>query len=79
MGDVKSFFADNFANTLELVELRSQEGILGGNLDAALCKSQLQVLQAWADLMYEKYSTREEHLGSADHLIAVLKKRNYRS
>lgn len=76
VGDVKSFFADNFAGTLELVELRSQEGILGGNLDAALSKSQPQVLQAWADLMYEKYSTGEEHLGCADHLIAVLKKRS---
>jgi hypothetical protein len=74
--DVKSLFADNFANTLELVELRSQEGILGGSLDAALSKSQPQVVQAWADLMYEKYSTGEEHLGCADHLLAVLKKKS---
>ncbi|PTB41701.1 hypothetical protein M441DRAFT_192737 [Trichoderma asperellum CBS 433.97] len=75
VGDIKSFFADNFADTLELVELRSQEGILGGSLDAALSKSEPQVIQAWADLMYEKYSTGEEHLGCADHLVAVLKKK----
>ncbi|KAL6821544.1 S-adenosyl-L-methionine-dependent methyltransferase [Trichoderma camerunense] len=74
--DIRSFFADNFADTLELMELRSQEGILGGSLDTALSKSQPQVVQAWADLMYEKYSTGEEHLGCADHLIAILKKRD---
>ncbi|KAK0760477.1 hypothetical protein N5P37_006671 [Trichoderma harzianum] len=76
VSDIRSFFADNFADTLELMELRSQEGILGGSLDSALSKSQPQVAQAWADLMYEKYSTGEEHLGCADHLIAVLKKKD---
>ncbi|KAL7907564.1 S-adenosyl-L-methionine-dependent methyltransferase [Trichoderma velutinum] len=76
VGNIRSFFADNFADTLELMELRSQEGILGGSLDAALSKSQPQVVQAWADLMYERYSTGEEHLGCADHLIAVIKKRS---
>ncbi|KAK2594715.1 hypothetical protein QQS21_007565 [Conoideocrella luteorostrata] len=75
VGQVRSFFDKNFAGTLELVQLRSQEGILGGGLDATLAKSEPQVLQAWADLMYEEYSTGEEHLGCADHLVAVLRKK----
>lgn len=80
VGDVRSFLANNllannFADTLELVELRSQEGILGGSLDATLSKAEPHVLQAWADLMYEKYSTGEEYLGCADHLVAVLRKK----
>ncbi|KID87714.1 Methyltransferase type 11 [Metarhizium guizhouense ARSEF 977] len=72
---LKLFFADNLADTLELVELRSQEGILGGRLDATLSKSEPDIAQSWADLMYENYSTREEHLGCADHLVAVLWKK----
>lgn len=73
--DVRSFLAKNFADSAELVELRSQEGILGGNLDAKLAQSDPRVMQAWADVMYDKYSTGEEYLGCADHLLATLRKK----
>lgn len=55
--------------------MRSAEGILGGGLDAKLEDAGPQVVQAWANLMYDEYSTREEFLGCADHLIAVLRRK----
>ncbi|SPQ18441.1 17284d81-28a9-4d6e-a73b-8197293055e5 [Thermothielavioides terrestris] len=61
--DVRAFFAKHFADSLQLVELRSTEGILGGGLDATLAKSSDEIVQAWADLLFESYSTKEQHLG----------------
>ena len=71
---VREFFADNFANQVELIDLRSTEGILGGGLDSGLEKDGSETVQAWADLMFERYSTQEEFLGCADHLLAVIRK-----
>jgi len=74
-GDARSFLDRNFSNVAELIELRSVEGILSGGLDARLAEAPDDVMQAWADLMFEKYSGSTEQLGCADHLLAVLRKR----
>ncbi|KAH6626732.1 S-adenosyl-L-methionine-dependent methyltransferase [Chaetomium sp. MPI-SDFR-AT-0129] len=73
--DIRAFFASNFADSLELLELRSTEGILGGGLDATLAKSSDEVVQVWADLMFDGFSTKEQHLGCADHLLATLRRK----
>jgi hypothetical protein len=78
--DIRAFFAKHFADELELVELRSTEGILGGGLDATLAKlgesgGGDEVVQAWADLMFDHYSTGEQYLGCADHLLATLRRK----
>ncbi|KAJ6780620.1 hypothetical protein PWT90_03504 [Aphanocladium album] len=73
--DTRAFLGKHFADKAELIELRSTEGILGGGLDAKLEDAGPQVVQAWADLMYDEYSTKEEFLGCADHLIAVLRRK----
>ncbi|XWX01627.1 hypothetical protein V2A60_009655 [Cordyceps javanica] len=73
--DARAFLQGHFAHEAELVELRSTEGILGGGLDAKLEAAGPEVVQAWASLMYEEYSTKEEFLGCADHLIAVLRRK----
>lgn len=73
--DTRAFLELHFADKAELVELRSTEGILGGGLDAKLEGAGPEVVQAWANLMYEEYSLKEEFLGCADHLIAVLRRK----
>ncbi|KAJ1324616.1 methyltransferase domain-containing protein [Microdochium nivale] len=72
---VRHFFQLHFSDTLELISLRSTEGILGGSLDSKLIDADPQVVQAWADLMFEEYSEEERHLGCADHLLAVLRRK----
>ncbi|KAL2017759.1 hypothetical protein VTK56DRAFT_1677 [Thermocarpiscus australiensis] len=69
---IRNFFDKYFADSLELVELRSTEGILGGGLDVTLAKSSNKIVHAWADLLFDSYSTDEEHLGCADHILATL-------
>lgn len=59
----------------ELISLRSTEGILGGGLDSKLIDADSEVVEAWVDLMFEQYSEKEEYLGCADHLLAVLRKK----
>ncbi|OAA70082.1 Methyltransferase type 11 [Akanthomyces lecanii RCEF 1005] len=73
--DARAFLQKHFADEAELIELRSTEGILGGGLDAKLEDAGPQVVQAWANLMYDEYSTKEEFLGCADHLIAILRRK----
>lgn len=73
--DIREFFASQFADSLELLELRSTEGILGGGLDSTLAKSSDEIVQVWADLMFDGFSTKERHLGCADHLLATLRKK----
>ncbi|OAA56877.1 Methyltransferase type 11 [Cordyceps fumosorosea ARSEF 2679] len=73
--DARAFLQSHFAGEAELVEMRSTEGILGGGLDAKLEEAGPEVVQAWADLMYQEYSTKEEFLGCADHLIAILRRK----
>ncbi|KAL2130962.1 hypothetical protein VTI74DRAFT_5707 [Chaetomium olivicolor] len=73
--DIRAFFATHFAGSLDLVELRSAEGILGGGLDATLAKSSDEVVHAWADLLFDNFSTKEQHLGCADHLLATLRRK----
>lgn len=73
--DVKAFFARHFAGQLDLVDLRSTEGILGGGLDAKLQEAGPDVVKAWADLMWDEYSQKDEFLGCADHLLAVVRKK----
>ncbi|KAI6774908.1 hypothetical protein HG530_001666 [Fusarium avenaceum] len=58
-----------------LISLRSTEGILGGGLDSKLIDADSEVVEAWVDLMFEQYSEKEEYLGCADHLLAVLRKK----
>ncbi|CAG9983579.1 unnamed protein product [Clonostachys byssicola] len=74
-GSIRRFFQRHFADVAELVSLRSTEGILGGGLDAKLVDADIEVIRAWADLLFEQYSEKEEYLGCADHLLAVLRKR----
>jgi hypothetical protein len=74
-GDARSFLVRNFSDLAELIELRSAEGILSGGLDAKLAEASDEVVQAWADLLFDKYSSNTEHLGCADHLLAVLRRR----
>ncbi|KAK4234348.1 S-adenosyl-L-methionine-dependent methyltransferase [Achaetomium macrosporum] len=74
-GDIRAFFAKHFADSLDLVELRSTEGILGGGLDATLAKSSDEIVQAWADLLFDSYSVDAQHLGCADHLLATLRRK----
>ncbi|VUC22346.1 unnamed protein product [Clonostachys rosea] len=74
-GDIRSFYARYFTDTFDFIELRSTEGILGGGLDAKLVDASSEIVQAWADLLFEKYSTNEEHLGCADHLLAVFRRK----
>jgi hypothetical protein len=76
--DVKCFLSRHFQDKLALVSLRSTEGILGGGLDSKLQDAGPDVLQAWTDLMWEKYSQQDEFLGCADHLLAVLSKNRQR-
>ncbi|KAI6265025.1 hypothetical protein MCOR28_008025 [Pyricularia oryzae] len=73
----KNFYTayKHFPKTLELISLRSTEGILGGGLDTALIDADAEVVRSWADLMLEKYSENEVHLGCADHLLAVLRRK----
>jgi 2-polyprenyl-3-methyl-5-hydroxy-6-metoxy-1,4-benzoquinol methylase len=73
--EVRGFFKRHFDDVAELVELRAAEGILGGGLDAKLAGERDKVVQAWADLLFKRYSAREEHLGGSDHLIAVLRRK----
>lgn len=61
--------------TLHLVKLRSADGILGGGLDATLATSGDEIVQAWADLLFDGYSTSGQHLGCADHILATLSRR----
>ncbi|KXJ86958.1 S-adenosyl-L-methionine-dependent methyltransferase [Microdochium bolleyi] len=72
---VRLFFQQHFSGTLELIGLRSTEGILGGGLDKALIDADPAVVKTWADLMFENYSEQERHLGCADHLLAVLRRK----
>ncbi|KAI6484772.1 hypothetical protein MCOR13_009891 [Pyricularia oryzae] len=53
----------------------NHKGILGGGLDTALIDADAEVVRSWADLMLEKYSENEVHLGCADHLLAVLRRK----
>jgi hypothetical protein len=73
--DVRGFFTRYFDDVADLVELRAAEGILGGGLDAKLAEAPEEVVQAWADLLFEKYSVGAEQLGGADHLLAVLRRK----
>ncbi|KAI6389521.1 hypothetical protein MCOR14_009332 [Pyricularia oryzae] len=73
--EIRHFFQKHFPKTLELISLRSTEGILGGGLDTALIDADAEVVRSWADLMLEKYSENEVHLGCADHLLAVLRRK----
>ncbi|CAH0042918.1 unnamed protein product [Clonostachys rhizophaga] len=72
---IRRFFQRHFTDVAELVSLRSTEGILGGGLDAKLIDADSEVVRVWADLLFEQYSGKEEYLGCADHLLAVLRKR----
>jgi len=72
---IREFFRRYFADVADLIALRSAEGILGGGLDAKLAEAPEEVVQAWSELMFEGFSTNEEHLGCADHLLAVLRKK----
>ena len=74
-GDTRDILVRNFSYLAELIELRSAEGILGGGLDAKLAEASDEVVQAWADLLFDNYSGNTEHVGCADHLLAVLRKR----
>ena len=56
-------------DSVELIEVRSTEGILGGGLD----KNLGDFAGAWVDLMIRDYS-EGLHLGCADHVVVVLKK-----
>lgn len=73
--DARDFLKRHFADTAELIDLRSTEGILGGGLDAKLADAGPGVVEAWANLMYDEYSQKEEFLGCADHLVAVLRRK----
>ncbi|GAB1312565.1 Methyltransferase type 11 [Madurella fahalii] len=73
--DIRAFFSRQFADSLDLVELRSTEGILGGGLDATLAKSSDEIVHAWVDLLFDYYSTKEQYLGCADHLLATLRRK----
>ncbi|KAH7025027.1 methyltransferase type 11 [Microdochium trichocladiopsis] len=73
--DARDFLQRHFAAAADLVGLRSTEGILGGGLDRSLVGAEPEVVQAWADLMFEQYSEQERHLGGADHLLAVLRRK----
>jgi SAM-dependent methyltransferase len=73
--DVRGFFARYFHDVAELIELRAVEGILGGGLDAKLADAPDEVVQAWANLLFEKYSADREQLGCADHLLALLRRK----
>ncbi|KAF5599506.1 s-adenosyl-L-methionine-dependent methyltransferase [Fusarium pseudoanthophilum] len=74
-GSIREFFQHHFADVAELVSLRATEGILGGGLDAKLIDADSEVIEAWADLLFKDYSEKEEYLGCADHLLAVLRKK----
>ncbi|KAF5708043.1 Methyltransferase type 11 [Fusarium globosum] len=74
-GSIRGFFQHYFTHVAELISLRSTEGILGGGLDAKLADADSEVVQAWADLLFKEYSEKEEYLGCADHLLAVLRKK----
>ena len=71
----RQFLKQHFAGQAELVSLRSTEGILGGGLDAKLADAEPRVLKAWVDLMFDEFSEHERHLGGADHLLAVLRRK----
>lgn len=73
--DVRDFFRQHFSTKAELIELRATEGILGGGLDAKLEAAGTETVNKWAKVMYEQFSTAEEYLGCADHLLAVIKKK----
>lgn len=73
-GDIRRFFERHFDSMAELVDLRSAEGILGGGLDKTLADAADDVVQAWAGLLFENYSSDEAYLGCADHLLAVLRR-----
>ncbi|TLD08962.1 uncharacterized protein PgNI_07829 [Pyricularia grisea] len=60
--EIRHFFHKHFSNTLEMISLRSTEGILGGGLDKALIDADADVVQSWADLMFKEYSEMEMHL-----------------
>ncbi|KAK7212048.1 hypothetical protein V2G26_019226 [Clonostachys chloroleuca] len=72
---IRRFFQLHFTDVTELISLRSTEGILGGGLDAKLIDADSEVVRVWADLLFEQYSEKEEYLGCADHLLAVLRKK----
>ncbi|KAG5656062.1 hypothetical protein KAF25_001632 [Fusarium avenaceum] len=74
-GSIRGFFQRHFTDVAELISLRSTEGILGGGLDSKLIDADSEVVEAWVDLMFEQYSEKEEYLGCADHLLAVLRKK----
>lgn len=73
--DIRNFFTRHFSGVADLIELLSTEGILGGRLDAKLAEASDEIIQAWADLLFNEYSRNEEHLGCADHLLAVLRRK----
>lgn len=73
--DIRSFFSRNFSGSGDLIELLSTEGILGGGLDTKLAEGSDEIIQAWADLLFNEYSRKEEHLGCADHLLAILRRK----
>ncbi|RYC79759.1 hypothetical protein BFJ63_vAg17355 [Fusarium oxysporum f. sp. narcissi] len=72
---IEKFFQSNFTHSTDLLNIRSTEGILGGRLDQQLAQSSDEVMAAWADLMFENYSTNAQHLGCADHLLVTLRKK----
>lgn len=72
--DIRPFIERSFSGAVELVDLRSVEGILGGGLDIALASASEDIVQAWAEVMFERYSADKEYLRCADHLVAVLKR-----
>ncbi|KAF5963174.1 Methyltransferase type 11 [Fusarium bulbicola] len=74
-GSIRGFFRHYFTDVAELLSLHSTEGILGGGLDAKLIHADSEVIEAWADLLFKEYSKKEEYLGCADHLLAVLRKK----
>ncbi|KAG9495618.1 hypothetical protein J7337_012172 [Fusarium musae] len=74
-GSIRQFFRHHFPDVAELIGLRSTEGILGGGLDAKLIDADGEVIEAWADLLFKDYSEKEEYLGCADHLLAVLRRK----
>jgi hypothetical protein len=73
--NIRRFFQRHFTDVAGLVSLRSTEGILGGGLDTKLVDADSEVVRVWADLLFKEYSEKEEHLGCADHLLAVLRKK----
>ena len=69
---VRKFFDKHFSET-KLLDLRATEGLLGGGLDSKLEEAGEEAVQAWAQLLFDRFSG-DDYLGCADHLLAVLRK-----